>query len=145
MRISDWSSDVCSSDLPWRFVEACSDLAEGLRYDAAAVERNKGRPLTEGELGCYSSHFTIWREMAEQGIAQCIVLEDDTIVDWAFMAQLAATDLAARDIPYLRLYAKFPTFSRIVDRKSVVKGKSVSVRVDIGGRRIIKKKKREEK
>src|SRR3546814_10699728 len=29
-----------------------------------------------------------------------------------------------------------------VDRKSVVKGKSVSVRVDIGGRRIINKKKK---
>src|SRR3546814_18750224 len=29
-----------------------------------------------------------------------------------------------------------------VDRKSVVEGKSVSVRVDIGGRRIIKKKKK---
>src|SRR3546814_16196703 len=29
------------------------------------------------------------------------------------------------------------------DRKSVVEGKSVSVRVDLGGRRIIKKKKRE--
>src|SRR3546814_12578754 len=29
-----------------------------------------------------------------------------------------------------------------VDRKSVVSGKSVSVRVDLGGRRIIKKKKR---
>src|SRR3546814_18905613 len=28
-----------------------------------------------------------------------------------------------------------------LDRKSVVKGKSVSVRVDLGGRRIIKKKK----
>src|SRR3546814_17529232 len=28
------------------------------------------------------------------------------------------------------------------DRKSVVKGKSVSVRVDLGGRRIIKKKKK---
>src|SRR3546814_18846752 len=31
------------------------------------------------------------------------------------------------------------------DRKSVVKGKSVSVRVDLGGRRIIKKKKKREK
>src|SRR3546814_13727736 len=30
---------------------------------------------------------------------------------------------------------------RLADRKSVVKGKSVSVRVDLGGRRIIKKKK----
>src|SRR3546814_15262402 len=30
----------------------------------------------------------------------------------------------------------------VVDRKSVVSGKSVSVRVDLGGRRIIKKKKK---
>src|SRR3546814_13094296 len=30
-----------------------------------------------------------------------------------------------------------------LDRKSVVEGKSVSVRVDLGGRRIIKKKKNE--
>src|SRR3546814_14201427 len=29
----------------------------------------------------------------------------------------------------------------VIDRKSVVEGKSVSVRVDLGGRRIIKKKK----
>src|SRR3546814_15314736 len=33
---------------------------------------------------------------------------------------------------------------RAEDRKSVVEGKSVSVRVDIGGRRIIKKKKKTE-
>src|SRR3546814_20330027 len=35
------------------------------------------------------------------------------------------------------------TDSYDVDRKSVVKGKSVSVLVDLGGRRIIKKKKKE--
>src|SRR3546814_19991841 len=36
-----------------------------------------------------------------------------------------------------------PSFPAVrgVDRKSVVSGKSVSVRVDLGGRRIIKKKK----
>src|SRR3546814_14293953 len=35
-------------------------------------------------------------------------------------------------------------FSIMIDRKSVVLGKSVSVRVDLGGRRIIKKKKDEQ-
>src|SRR3546814_11265265 len=34
---------------------------------------------------------------------------------------------------------------RNLDRKSVVSGKSVSVRVDLGGRRIIKKKKKTKK
>src|SRR3546814_13334139 len=37
--------------------------------------------------------------------------------------------------------AHVPTITVLVDRKSVVWGKSVSVRVDLGGRRIIKKKK----
>src|SRR3546814_19723299 len=32
-----------------------------------------------------------------------------------------------------------------IDRKSVVEGKSVSVRVDLGGRRIIKKKKKDKR
>jgi glycosyl transferase family 25 len=91
-------------------------LIDGLVLDADAVERNKGRPMTKGEIGCYVSHFSIWQQMADQGIAQCIVLEDDTIVDWAFLARLAATDLAAQDIPYLRLYAKLPTFNRVVAR-----------------------------
>src|SRR3546814_20271038 len=34
-----------------------------------------------------------------------------------------------------------PDFRDLIDRKSVVSGKSVSVRVDLGGRRIIKKQK----
>src|SRR3546814_12685506 len=32
----------------------------------------------------------------------------------------------------------------LIDRKSVVEGKSVSVRVDLGGRRVVKKKKEQE-
>src|SRR3546814_12709992 len=47
----------------------------------------------------------------------------------AAMAPTAVRKLTARTIAAL-------------DRKSVVSGKSVSVRVDLGGRRIIKKKKR---
>src|SRR3546814_7591458 len=37
-----------------------------------------------------------------------------------------------------------PSRARPPDRKSVVSGKSVSVRVDLGGRRIIKKKKKKD-
>src|SRR3546814_18772612 len=78
MRISDWSSDVCSSDL----LKATSpDEAVGL----AAATRTKP-----------------WRWIASNGA--------------------------------------FPFFA-ITGRKSVVSGKSVSVRVALGGRRIIKKQK----
>ena len=102
------------TSIPWRFFDAKQTLADGLTYDAQAIGRNKGRQLTDGEIGCYSSHFSIWREMIAHGWRQCIVLEDDTIVDWAFLARIAATDLAAYDIRYLRLYAKTPIWNRTV-------------------------------
>src|SRR3546814_20156266 len=87
MRISDSSSDVCSSDL-----------------DVDAGER----ATQKGDLVAHVLH----------GVAGCL---DDAD------AQLIG-DLQQR-----------PGQG---DRKSVVSGKSVSVRVDLGGRRIINKKKR---
>src|SRR3546814_13281734 len=74
MRISDWSSDVCSSDL--------------LHTPSPMPQRQSGPP-----------------------------------------ASVLCASMQARS-----------TRPATGDRKSVVKGKSVSVRVDLGGRRIIKKK-----
>src|SRR3546814_13720487 len=53
-----------------------------------------------------------------------------------FSAQLAA----AMGLPYAFASHFAPAAMEQADRKSVVEGKSVSVRVDLGGRRIIKKK-----
>src|SRR3546814_16105856 len=89
MRISDWSSDVCSSDL----------------RDAARAGRN----------GCVRARATRRRSRvgrrprANRGGCRGRGRRDGS-----------------------------------QDRKSVVEGKSVSVRVDLGGRRIIKKKTRRE-
>src|SRR3546814_17312324 len=89
MRISDWSSDVCSSDLrtdPTRRLdagdptEAVLDVPGDPADGTLPAHRPAGRGLDDA-LGCRQ------------------------------------------------------------DRKSVVSGKSVSVRVDLGGRRIIKKQK----
>src|SRR3546814_16148897 len=44
-----------------------------------------------------------------------------------------------------RMTASAYSLSLAVDRKSVVEGKSVSVRVDLGGSRLIKKKKKKKK
>src|SRR3546814_13684438 len=94
MRISDWSSDVCSSDL------------------------RRARQATESA----SNSMT--------------------------------TSSATASAPMMRLPANGGRFARVtswcrqttalscsIDRKSVVEGKSVSVRVDLGGRRIMNKKK----
>src|SRR3546814_18646332 len=79
-----------------------------MTIDEAAIRRNKGRAMSKGEIGCYASHFSIWRDMIERGVRQAIVLEDDTVVDWAYLEPLARTDLHAEGIDYLRLYAKRP-------------------------------------
>src|SRR3546814_11666321 len=85
MRISDWSSDVCSSD-----------LQRGLSFDSAV-----GPALHRPHRRC-------------------------------------ADRLGRR--PVGRLPQVFAEGARRVDRESVVYGKRVSVRVDLGGRRIINKK-----
>src|SRR3546814_16213953 len=89
MRISDWSSDVCSSDLS----------------RAPAPGRGQRRPSPPD------------RRWPSTGTART-----------------AGRGGRRRGSRGSRARARR-------DRKSVVEGKSVSVRVDLGGRRIIKKKK----
>src|SRR3546814_18857545 len=103
MRISDWSSDVCSSDLA-----GC-----GWRGNWAAHYLH-GDPMAD--------HFIQGSFAFTCSIAEAALIEEA----W----QLAA-DLMGDFDP--------------ADRQSVVWGKSVSVRVDLGGRRIIKKQKAEGK
>src|SRR3546814_14755846 len=107
MRISDWSSDVCSSDLK--------------------VERKLKK---------------FFPTVVSPGL---LFREDDLsrsrAFEWLIVNQLRA-EFFWRD-PYknevdIVLGEKKPV--QVEDRKSVVKGKSVSVRVDRGGRGIDKKK-----
>src|SRR3546814_17529372 len=88
MRISDWSSDVCSSDLG-------AEDREVARFDHVDVA------------------------VAREGVAGLAHRADDR--GGHFFALRLDRD-------------------EIIDRKSVVEGKSVSVSVELGGRRIIKKK-----
>src|SRR3546814_20843019 len=98
MRISDWSSDVCSADL----VKA-------------------GGCATADDFGD--------RVGGEVGIARILALRRVDKIDVFTECEALALDARAQLL-----------FSG-ADRTSVVSGKSVSVRVDLGGRRIIKKKK----
>src|SRR3546814_11036945 len=109
MRISDWSSDVCSSDL---LPDALFVIDIG-HEDIAVLEAKKlGIPV----------------------IAVVDTNYNPDLVDYA----IPGNDDAIRAI---QLYARAAADAILEDRKSAVKGKSVSVRVNLGGRRIIKKKK----
>src|SRR3546814_20704350 len=99
MRISDWSSDVCSSDLRYR-LRADSLTALHSTEDLRRLQAVDRRLLREHRFA------------GQPGFA-------------------AALGRHRRSIDQ-RLQWR--------DRKSVVYGKSVSVRVDLGGRRILKNK-----
>src|SRR3546814_12317916 len=109
MRISDWSSDVCSSDL---------GLSREIRpgacgvYDAATDKYIFPRP-------CRVAHHL------RHGPARLSARHGR---DRKPLRGTAAADQGA-------------VARSSLDRKSVVSGQGVSVRVDLGGRRIIKKKK----
>src|SRR3546814_11853493 len=102
MRISDWSSDVCSSDLPQR-------NEDGGRCDP-------------------EHHRFIRHHPAHDETSSCLILPSSRS-----RRPRATWPRSGR--------GSSPSPTR--DRKSVVEGKSVSVRVDLGGGRIIKKKKEE--
>src|SRR3546814_16853631 len=93
VRISDWSSDVCSSDLlVVRVFAVIQHVDTGLQAGLAAADRPRVR------------------------------------IDSATVG-MGGID---RHLDFLERHRR--------DRKSVVSGKSVSVRVDLGGRRILTKK-----
>src|SRR3546814_2677403 len=94
MRISYWSSDVCSSDLKGIFMTRPNSIL-------AALHGN------------------------EEGHATPAI----------------ATVIGSAGAILLGIGAANDSGGLAIDRKSVVEGKRVSVRVDIGGRRIIIKKK----
>src|SRR3546814_11840882 len=117
MRISDWSSDVCSSDLRRRQLPGrlCDDrgAADGRRaaggpYRGTQAQPRRARPPArlrrrddEDRQGAQSGHPARRFFRGKRGEGGAAV--------------------------------------RRGDRKSVVEGKSVYVRVDLGGRRIINK------
>src|SRR3546814_12748706 len=97
MRISDWSSDVCSSDL------GVGDVVN---------------VLSDG----------VWGGLGED--------RADRRGDHLGVALVDLRERVAHEVHPAALPGP-----PCRDRKSVVSGKSVSVRVDLGGRRIIQKKK----
>src|SRR3546814_15251977 len=107
MRISDWSSDVCSSDLPIETMRF--ELVDKPNWVGLRKQRMYGGDQAEEEGG----HPVIFPNFLLSPQREHIVMH----------MRLPVDDTHTKD------------------RKSVVSGKSVSVRVDTGGRPILKKNK----
>uniref|UniRef100_A0A674CP76 Procollagen galactosyltransferase 2-like n=1 Tax=Salmo trutta TaxID=8032 RepID=A0A674CP76_SALTR len=47
-----------------------------------------GRVLTRGEIGCFLSHYNIWKQVVEQRLQRVLVLEDDVRFEPRFRSRL---------------------------------------------------------
>src|SRR3546814_13259112 len=114
MRISDWSSDVCSSDLEGR----CRHMPTHAEQRVLPYRPDQVFDLV-ADIERYPE-FLPWCVAARVRSRQ----ENEVVADLVIGFKMIRERFTSRD------------------RKSVGEGTSVSVRVDIGGRRIIKKKKK---
>src|SRR3546814_15278823 len=118
-----WSSDVCSSDLyAGNVARAVDAVPEQVEADPDVAHAGRGEGAGDVVDDLHARPPCARRAgIAAFGDPACGI------------GGPSAAGRAARITAFLR---ECP-----IDRKSVVWGKSVSVRVDLGGRRIIKKKK----
>ncbi len=56
--------------------------------DIPAFQRNVGRVLLQGEIGCYHSHLLAWRRLLESDAHTLLVLEDDVVFGHDFLDAL---------------------------------------------------------
>jgi glycosyl transferase family 25 len=116
--------------LPWSFYPAHTGLHAALTYDEQGAIIAKGRPLRAGELGAYSSHYSVWQDLQSDDADQYVVLEDDVIVDWIFLGMLAEVNLAKIGINYLRLCYTHPTRSVALVMEKVIDEEHSIVEID---------------
>lgn len=64
--------------------------------DVPAFERNMGRDVLIGGIGCYHSHLGVWQEILDSGEDVVLVLEDDVVFHDDFM-QAIELALEAQD------------------------------------------------
>ncbi len=83
------------------------------RYDANRTRSIYGCDMTDAEIGCYLSHFSIYEKMVAARIDVAVVLEDDIHAD-DDLADLIR-DLAAQPKPDWTLVRLQSTKSKIID------------------------------
>jgi glycosyl transferase family 25 len=93
---------------PWRFVDAATTPTPLIRYSESRAVRRFGRALSRGEIGCFVSHYAVWKSLLASTDQQRLVLEDDVIVDWNTIDRLLELDLGSMGLDLVRLYATHP-------------------------------------
>ncbi len=95
--------------LNFRFLDAATNVIDGVRVDEMLSYKHCGRLLVGGEIACFCSHLLAWKELlADERLTQMIILEDDVLADWLAVRQIAEVDWIGQGVSYLKLFWKYP-------------------------------------
>src|SRR3546814_19529474 len=147
MRISDWSSDVCSSDRHTLYLKSLTLKGFKAFASSTTLQLEPGITCIVGPNGSGKSNVVdalAW-VMGEQGAKS---LRGGKMEDVIFAGTSGRTPLGRAEVLLtidnsdgaLTIEYAEVTISRPMRSEDVAEGKSESVRLDLGGCRIIKKK-----
>jgi glycosyl transferase, family 25 len=102
--------------LPFELIEAVDGRTLSPRDQAAVYSSREalihtGRELTPGEIGCSLSHLAVYRKMIDEGWDEVVILEDDAVVDPAFIEILSQRGSLPRDWDLVLLCQNRPVYS----------------------------------
>src|SRR3546814_19608528 len=137
MRISDWSSDVCSSDLRVG-VRQGGDGGDATGYRRVLQRRQRLHVLLARLPGLDAHVDQAGRQAAAAAVDHLDVFLDG--VDEHAGPDLGDAAVAHQDRALDVKPGGGTEQAGVLERKSVVEGKGVAVRVNIGGGVVIKKK-----
>ncbi|MFQ2157436.1 glycosyltransferase family 25 protein [Aeromonas hydrophila] len=99
-RISELLSEM---GLEFHFFSAIDGrVAEVIGYDNERRIREKGHPLTTGEIGCFASHRSLWKTCVSLQ-ENILILEDDIDLSGSFIDFLESADTLISKYKYIRL------------------------------------------
>src|SRR3546814_17353045 len=155
MRISDWSSDVCSSDLK-ALQDAIQEIADETTpraaLETASPKGDQAAPGVSYQINLVKSQN--WNQVWESNF-QPVTIGDECRIRASFHAPDPAFPLEIQIDPKMSFgtghhettwlmaawLLEIARAGKLIDRKSGVEGKSVAVGVVFGGRRFNQKQK----
>ena len=87
------------------------------KYDEAACLRHFGAPLNPGEIGCFSSHYALWKKCVEGG-EPITIIEDDVQFLPGFPRALALVGERIEQHRFIRLTGCFERAFRVIENIS---------------------------
>ncbi|MDD9884190.1 MAG: glycosyltransferase family 25 protein [Gammaproteobacteria bacterium] len=108
------------------------DAVDGLTLDLNALgDRPVNPAMTQGQVGCFLSHYNLWRRIAAEQIPAAVILEDDAVWEddfWEVAAKLPALEWQWDFIncAYPRPIKAETVLCQLSDKRRLVRGKRPS-------------------